>query len=920
MKKRKKKNVNLTVIYFQLTLFILIGCISNTALFGQTPGDVNNNNVVDIVDALLVAQYYVGLAPSPFNTDTADVNCDNTINIVDALLVAQYYVGLIGEFPCGTAPTPEGTPMPPVAGGEPLYLTSGWKLEREPSVSASGQTISGPGFNDNSWLLATVPGTALISYLNQGKIPDPNFGENQREIDDTYYTVSYWYRCPFTVPQSYSGTKVWLNFDGICWKATVYLNGTLLGSINGAFIRGKFDITDIVTCGSTNYLAVFIKKHDHPGPLDFQDLSGPGVNGDELSRDTPTFLCSSGWDWIPTIRGRNVGIWNDVYLTSTGAVEIVDPYVIPENTSGDITIKADLRNNTSASQSGTLTGTIGSQTFSTNVSLGGSETRSITQTMRINNPGLWWPNGYGDQNLYTLTLNIEIGETTSDSKTVTFGIRTLSYDTSGHELYLSVNGTRIFCKGGNWGMPDSNLLCSEALYDTKIRLHKEMNFTMIRNWVGMTADKEFYEACDRYGILIFNDFWNNYWGSPDPDDPDMFLANARDYIKRRRNHPSLALWCGENEGTPPATINDGLQMAITELDGKREYFPNSIQGGIHGSGPYKYQQPRYYFENARGFTTELGTTCVPPIESMRKMMSENSLWPINDTWGMHDYCHGGNGETGPYEDAIEKYGGRPSGIEEFCKKAQLVNIENYKAMFEAWNNKLFNDCGGVLLWMSQSCWPSMVWQTYDYFFEPTGGYWGSRKACEPIHIQWNIHDESVKVINTSSNSWNNLTAEAGVYNMDGTERYNNSVTINSSPNTVTNCFTISFPGNLSAVHFIKLTLMNDSSLLSENFYWRGTSYLEYGELANMPTVNLTSSAGRSGNITTATITNTDSGIAFAIRLVLLNSAGERVLPVYYEDNYFSLLPGESKTVRIEGTGPSRLRIEGWNISMRELNL
>jgi hypothetical protein len=850
--------------------------------------------------------------------------------------------------PTATATTTPGS-SPPATPGANQYLTASWKMQRAPDVSATGAQISQSGFNDSTWKNATVPGTALTTYLNLGEIPDPNYDDNQIDISDTTYTVSYWYRNQFTVPSSYSGNRVWLNFDGINWKADVYLNGINLGKIEGAFIRGKFDITNVVNFGSTNYLAVYIYKHDHPGQCDVQTLTDPGVNGDDLSRDTPTFLCSSGWDWVPTIRGRNIGIQNDVFLSSGGEVSIIDPFVItdlplPNTSPADLQIKVELKNNTSSSQSGTLRYTInpGNIVCNSAVSLNGSETKAVTvdkntfSQLSISNPNLWWPNGYGAQNLYTLRLEFIKNSIVTDIKDLQFGIREVSYETpSGKELHIKINGAYILCKGGNWGMDESMLRYNKEKYETAVRLHKEMNFTMIRNWVGMTADEDFYNACDKYGIMIWQDFWNNYWGSPDPDNSTMFLANAQDYIKRVRNHPSIVRWCGENEGTPTTTINTGLQNAVNTLDGTRAYQSCSNSGGVHGSGPYKLQDPKWYFgtdaKAGNGFTTEIGSTVVPPVESMRKMMPEANLWPIMNAWGIHDYCYGGNGDCTPYRDAINNRYGTATGIDDFCKKAQLVNLETYKALFEAWDNKLWNTCSGVLLWMSHPAWPSMMWQTYDYYFEPTGAYFGSKKACEPIHIFWNINTGEVKVVNNTLTAMNNLTAEVKIYNMDATEKYTNTVAVNAAANSVTTLFTISYPTGLSSVHFITLKLKNGSTVIAENQYWRGTTHLNYQGLTGLASVNMDCSSIKSSsngnNIITTTLTNNTGTVAFAIRLKLLRAtSGERVLPAYYQDNYFYMLPGETKQITIEyadqylaGEQP-KLMIEGWNIVSEQITI
>ena len=842
----------------------------------------------------------------------------------------------------GLTITPGPTPPPLTDGTQ--YLSGGnWRLQRAAFVSATGAQISQSGFDDSSWIIATVPGTVLTSYLNIGAIPDPNFGDQQLQISDAFFTSDFWYRDSFVVPSSYAGKKVWLNFDGINWKADIYVNGSNMGAINGAFIRGKFDITSKVTCGATNYLAVYIHKNDNPGAVTVQNLAGAGGNGGVLGADNPTIHASIGWDWMPTIRGRNIGIQDNVFLSSTNNVSIIDPFVttnlpLPNTAPADLTIKTELRNNSTSAVSGVLTGTInpGNITFSQNVSLNGSELKTVTldksvfSQLSVASPQLWWPNGYGAQNMYSLALSFSIGGVVSDSKNVPFGIRKITWDTTNSILTLYVNGKRIFLRGGNWGMSESMLRLDSEGYDIRVRLHKEENFTMIRNWVGMTGDDDFYNACDKYGILIWDDFWlANPADGPNPNDPTMFMNNAQDKIRRVRNHPSVALYCGRNEGDPPSTLAANLQSATTTLDGTRPYVPHSAATTVSGYGPYSVQDPVWYFQNRYGpkIHSEIGMPNVPSLESMQTMLPVDKLWPINDMWGIHDFCDSAQGRTG-YTNYINNGFGAATGIGDFCLKAQMVNMENYKAIFEAFSGSKGN---GALLWMSQSAWPSTVWQTFDYYLEPTAGYFGCKKACEPLHILWDCNSNTVKVSNNTGQNYSNLTAEAKIYNMDGTQKYANSVQISPAADTVTNCFTISYPTGLSATHFLRLKLLNGSTVLSDNFYWRGTTYKNYTALATMNKVTLTGSAVKTVNGTTntvtATVTNSSSNVALMIRLKLLKSSSNgRVLPTYYSDNYFSLLPGESKQVTLEfetkylGGESPKLMVEGWNINSAQISI
>ena len=832
-------------------------------------------------------------------------------------------------------PKPQPTPLPDGT----QYLSGGnWKLQRAEQVNGTGDEVSQAAFDDSDWMIATVPGTVLTSYLNNGAIPDPNFGDQQLQISDAFFTADFWYRNSFVVPETYRNKHIFLNFNGINWKANVYINGNNAGRIEGAFIRGKFDITDYVTPGETAYLAVYIYKNDTPGAVTVQTSASAGPNGGALGADNPTIHASVGWDWLPTIRGRNTGIQDEVFLSSTAAVSIENIFVktdlpLRDMSAANITLTVDVKNNTNQAVSGILSATLmptGLAPVDFPVSLVAGETKTVTvnDIFVLSNPQLWWPNGYGEQFLYEMHLVFEENGKLSDVKHSAFGIREITTSTTGGLLTLYVNGKRIYLRGGNWGLSESQLRLDEEGYDARVRLHKEENFTMIRNWVGQTGSDYFYKACDKYGILVWDDFWlANPGDGPNPNDEAMFMTNAIDKIKRVRNHPSVALYCGRNEGNPPATLNTALRNAVETLDGTRIYIPHSADGTVSGFGPYSVQDPKWYFSNrnSRKLHSEIGMPNVPSVESMRAMMPEDKLWPINEMWGIHDYCNSAQGSNA-YTTAVRRYG-IPNSIEEFCLQAQMVNMENHKAMFESFAGYKAN---GILMWMSQSAWPSTVWQTYDYYLEQTAGYYGCKKASEPLHILWDCNSNKVKVANNTGKNFEQLSAEARMYNMDGTLQYTNAIQTDIAEDDVKDCFTIAYPNELSAVHFIKLELKQGDKVLSDNFYWRAKTYQSYSGLKSMNQVRLKAAwekvrtDGGTQHVK-VTVVNPTADVALMIRLKpVKNKSGERVLPVYYSDNYFSLLPGESTIITLEfdtkqlGGEQFKLMVEGWNIEAMEV--
>src|ERR1022692_1110520 len=515
----------------------------------------------------------------------------------------------------------------------------------------------------------------------------------------------------------------------------------------------------------------------------------------------------------------------------------------------------------------------------------------------------------------------------SDRKIVTFGIREISHAVINQVLTLFVNGKRILCRGGNWGMDEGMLNCDRDGYDLRVRLHHDANLVMIRNWVGMVGREDFYNACDRYGILIWDDFWlANPSDGPDPKDWPLFMANACDKIRRVRSHPSLALYCGRNEGSPPKELDVALRAAVGELDGTRHYISNSAAGTVTGFGPYEVRDPDWYFVNrGKTFHSELGIVAVPTVESMRAMMPPENLWPINDMWAVHNYQ---SPRSQLYTKRIEQRYGAPVGIEDYCRKARMVNMESAKAMYECLQA---NQGGGVLVWMTQSAWPSLICQLYDYYFQSTAAYFGAKKGCEPLHILWDSNSDTIKVVNNTLNDQPDLLAEAELYDLEGKKLWYKSIQINLPATSAKVCFAIERPARQSSVFFLKLKLRHEDQILSDNFYWSSGKGGSCNELEKLPRLSLPTTVIKSNdgqNVHFAVqVTNPTRSVALMIRLKVIRAGSrERVLPVFYEDNYFSLLPGEGRTLSVEfavtnlaGELP-KLAMEGWNISPQEIQI
>ena len=862
--------------------------------------------------------------------------------------------------------------------GNRLELSGGnWRLQRASEVTADGEHIAMAGFNDADWIAATVPGTVLASYMNIGAVPHPNYADNVDEISESFFRSNFWYRNTFEVGDELAGRQQWLHFDGINWKANVFLNGQRLGRIEGAFMRGRFNVTGLLRKG-INYLAVEIICNDHFAAIKEKDKQTTQYNGGILGADNPTFHATVGWDWITTVRGREAGIWNEVWLTATDAVTMSDPYVKTELSADGQTVYVTpsvfLRNTDSHSISGVLSGWLGNIRFEKKVSLPANSEREITFSHKDypqlsgNGFRLWWPNGYGEPYLYDAgfsfsqvengELRVENGERrterlsqtengelrterydmtqslsnnlSEDSQTkkanhtsqlsalssqlpknsqlsvpssqlrFRVGLREMRYVDALDSLRIYVNGRRFIPLGGNWGFDEHNLLYRSREYDIAVGYHRDMNFTMIRDWVGQVADESFYEACDRHGIMVWQDFWlANPADGPDPYDNRMFLENAEDYVRRIRSHACIGLYCGRNEGFPPEALDRKLREYVHTLSPGMEYISHSSSQGVSGGGPYRALPMEEYFTRQSGkIHSERGMPNVMNIESLRRTFSPDALWPQSLQWGQHDFTLQGAQRSSEFNRLVEQGFGQCASAEEFARRAQLINYNGYRAMFESTSRSR----AGLLLWMSHPCWPSMVWQTYDYYFEPTAAYFGAKKACEPLHIQYNALTDSIEVVNHSAGRQPQLMATATVYDLNGKRVCQQKRRMDNREDTTTAWMKLStlLPKAPSDVWYLRLTLADKRGMLSENLYIMGREEGNYRALSSLPKAEVEQQVKHDGPCRMlVTLRNKSKVPATFVRLNLKGGDGEQILPVLYSDNYITLMPGEQKTVTIE---------------------
>jgi len=828
----------------------------------------------------------------------------------------------------------------------PMEIGSGWQLQDVAKVPQAGATVSAKDYQPQGWMAATVPGTVLTSMVNDGVYPEPLYGENDREsvIPESLNKTSYWYRTTFTVPKDYAHRQVWVHFDGANFTSDVWVNGSQVGTIQGAFIRGRFDITKYVKPGETAVLAVRVSPQPHPGvPHEHNIVNGVGRNGGITAIDGPTFLCTIGWDWLQAVRDRDTGLWQKVWLSASGPVLVDDPLVntdlpLPRTDSADVTVKAAIENTSGKKQTGTLEGSFGDVQFSQKVTLPANSSQTITfdpkttAALHVKNPKLWWPNGYGPQNLYTLHLHFVEHGKDSDARDTTFGIRKITYGGM-DALTISVNGVKVFIRGGDWGLDEAMKRIPRARLDAEIHYHALAHMNMIRNWVGQSTSEDFYELCDKYGILIWDEFFQpNPSDGPNPDDLPIYLANVRDKILRFRNHPSIALWCARNEGYPPPEINAALEKMIPELDPARLYQPSSTAGrGVESGGPYYWREPEAYYAQDAPFKTETGSMSVPTLESIHGMMPEKDWNVIDNDWAAHDFAKGAqHGNVYPY--ILAGRYGRIVNLADFVRKAQMMNWEAYRAMYEGRNAYLFAPDTGVITWMSNPAQPSFVWQLYHYDLEPNASLFAVMHASEMVHIQMDEANRHLQVINNKPEALSGYTAHVEILNIEhgGTQAMlTKDIPVSGPADTAIDLGEVPLPERLPWLYFVKLELRDaDGNIVSRNLYWKPgpAQGQDLTPLNSLPTVTLDGTITRhdEGERLRLEVTLKNPGPALALMAHLQlrrKSDNQRILPVFYSDNYIWLSPGESRTITIDAAkadlkGDTPLVVvDGWNVDV-----
>lgn len=853
-----------------------------------------------------------------------------------------------------------------------VSLHDGWFVQSSANTTATGAQISTPGFSTAGWMATSIPATPIGAQVQAGIYPSPYVGMNSQQIptwppagqnfanvawpSGSPYSGHWWFLNQFNLPSTLAGQRIYVHFDGINYRANLWVNGTQIATntqLVGTYTAFEFDITSVAHIGSVNAVAL--------------DITGP----------TSSDLGIVFVDWYPLPADRNEGVWRDAWITNSGAVKVrfpqVQTSVAADLSSAALTVTAELSNPTTLAVSGTLSGTInpGNITFSQAVTLAaGANAQVFTFTpsaypqLNIANPALWWPAKLGPQNLYQCSMQFSVGTAVADTNTFNFGIRKLdtglgpATPTTGQQWrWFKINNQPIMMKGAGWA-PDMLVKRDPTRINNIIQLILDMGMNMIR-FEGKMEDQTFYDLADQKGILLMAGWvccsqWEQ-WKSWSAENQTVANTSLDTQMRALRNHPSAFLWMNSSDLVPPAA-NEQQEVNIETADHwpnpvvtDANYNTSSVTGlnGMKEGGPYEWEPPIYFYADtsqggAFGFIDESSVgPSVPVMESMITGLNENPVnWPIDSTWTYH---MGGT----PFDNlnvvttALNSRYGTATSAADYVKKSQAQNYESWRAQYEAYEtNKTKTDgtaSTGFVDWMLTSGWFSLHWQTFDWYLRPSAAYYGVKKSGEPLHISWDYGFQNhVVVTNDYYQTFTGMTATTDVLNFDMTNKFHNVTTLTVGPASSNVVLTIPALSGLTTTYFVKLRLQDSTgAVISDNFYWYSTqadmlgghckwyycptrTYANLTSLATLPMVTVTHTDTIGTNSVSTTLTNSSSTLAFLIRLRVTHS-GNEVLPVFWSDNYISLLPGESRTETATfnaGTLPSGsiVQVDGFNIN------
>ncbi len=822
-----------------------------------------------------------------------------------------------------------------------IYLTSfsqsqrillkDWQVQSSEKSGNKGEVISSENLNKKGWIRANVPTTVLNAQMENGAYKDIFIGKNIEKVDTRPFKNAWWYRTEFNMNDL---NKIFLlKFEGINYSAEIWLNGKKIASkeeVINPFRQYKYPVNKYLRKGK-NILAVKVYP---PKPGDY----------------TIGFV-----DWNPAPPDNNMGIFRDVLLISNNGVSIEDPYIESSFKNGnyketDLIFTTYLQN-FNKEISGDLRIKIGDIAINKKVTLKKGEQKKITLTskdfkqLHLKNPILWWPHTLGTPELYHAKVQFFANGKEIDSQEFDFGIREVSqyFTKEGHRGF-KINGEKISIRGGGW-VDHMTLNDTPDYIKAQLEYVKDMNLNTIRLEGFWGKDQTMYNLCDQMGILVMVGWschweWENYLGKPtdetyggitSPQDIEMMSKAWKDQIVWLRNHPSIFAWSAGSDCIPKPELEKKYFDIFHKYDSTRAYLQSakewtSLAGpsGVKMRGPYAYVPPVYWYKDtlyggAFGFNTETGPGAqVPPLESIKRMIPEKDLWPINDVWDFH--CGRNEFNTlSRFTEALNKRYGEAKNVEEYAFKAQMLNYELMRPMFEAFSINRYK-ATGVIQWMLNSAWPEMYWQLYDTYLMPNGAYYATKKAGKPIQAMYNYGDNSVYLVNDQLKNSTGLKLQIKVYDIHSKVLFAKDIKTDLPANSSKKVIELPEISGLTDTYFLSLKIINNSNReITDNFYWLSRKkdildykakvpswyyhtpskqYADFTQLNELKPVKLSFSVIESNEgeyqVYNVELKNTTHQIAFFTELRLIDTmTNASILPVLWSDNYISLLPGET---------------------------
>jgi exo-1,4-beta-D-glucosaminidase len=862
-----------------------------------------------------------------------------------------------------------------VADDAAMALKDNWRLQSAAQFSADGATVSMPGFDAKTWYPTSVPKTVLAALVDNKVYPDPYYATNMKDIpgyqdglwlvmkEDSPFRAHWWYRTEFTVPEAGKDRVFTLHFDGINYEANIWLYGKLVAGadqVRGMFRRFEFPVTALLNPGKANALAV--------------EIIPPGLRTDKLPR-TKQVEATTGWDdHNPQPPDMNMGIWQNVYLREQGPVSLRNAYVEPKLSlpgldSARLTLSVYARNNTDKPVTGTLTATIENIKLAQEVALQPGETREVffkpedCKELTIANPRVWWPHPLGSPELYDMNMAFKTGTQVSDTAQVRFGIRDITtYVKKDDWREYQVNGKPILIRGGAWMTSDMMLNLSKDRYAALIGYARNANLNMLRSeGFSIRETEDFYNLCDEMGVMVTQQIFGR-----SILDEDLAIACIDDMMLRVRTHPCLAHFLAHDETFPTDKLDAAYKGIIEKYRVDRTYQPHSgtfniatrAKTGGTRTGTrelWTYASPAHYYYTDRkediawGFAQSGGIGGIVAVrDSIRQMMPEDQLWPAmkTDAWSFHTVTQGAE-----YFDAVMKsmelQYGAPGNFDDFCTKAYAMNYSSARGMFEAYAKNKY-EATGITTWKYDAAWPAaMTWQYVDWYLRGTAAYYGAKKACTPVHALYAYNDNTVYVTNSLRQPFAGLALRAAIYDMDSKKVWSKESAVDVGEDGVAKAFAVDVPAGISDPYFLRLDLADkDGNALSDNFYWlsrtpdipgrdnelgevystQPKSRADFTNLQHLKPARLEmniSSTPSSDDVKhlNVTVKNPGDTIAFLVQLAVRNTATDREAgPTFWSDNYFSLLPGETRDLTatvpnhaLEG-GLPRVSMTAWNLA------